>query len=155
VQSIADIRWRLSRIPALEISLMSRGRLEFGQNLPETPDAGQTALLDLEIMEKYEKQLRNLHLQEARLARRREKEIAELRSLQQERKANEAAALEHAATAYLLARQRNQPADPPQIGFEFSKETFASYIAALTPARKQELLQKASAEPTETMQAAA
>ena len=73
-ETIADIRWRLNRIPALEISLMSRGRLEFGQDLPESPSPAETALLDLEVMEKYEKQFRNLHLQEARLARRREKE---------------------------------------------------------------------------------
>jgi len=106
----------------------------------------------------YEKQFRNLQLQEARLARRRDKETAELRRLQQERKANEAAALERAATAYLLAHHRNQPFDNTVIGFEFSNRTFQAYIANLTPLRKQQLLQKAlanTAEEPETRQAAA
>jgi hypothetical protein len=106
----------------------------------------------------YEKQFRNLELQESRLARRRDKETAELRRLQQERKANEAGALERAATAHLLARHRNQPFDNPGIGFEFSTQRFNAYFASLTPLRKQQLLEKAlaaTAEQPETRQAAA
>jgi cell division protein FtsL len=43
------------------------------------------ALIDAHTFITYEKQIRNLHLQEARLSRRRDKEVAELRRLQAER----------------------------------------------------------------------
>jgi len=157
VQSIADIRWRLDRIPGLHMALLNRGRFELIHEVPQLAN-DRCDLLDIQVMLRYEKQFRNLELQEARLARRRDKETAELRRLQQERKANEPAALEQATTAYLLAKHRNQPFDYPGIGFEFSNRTFDAYIAGLTPLRKQQLLQKAlanTAEQPETMQAAA
>jgi hypothetical protein len=142
VQSIADIRWRLDRIPGLHMALLNKGRIElsieFEQFATERSD-----LLDIHVMLVYEKQFRNLQLQESRLARRRDKETAELRRLQQERKANEATALQRAATAYLLARHRNQPFDNPAIGFEFSTQQFEKFLATLTPARKQQMLQEA------------
>jgi hypothetical protein len=115
-------------------------------------------MLDIQVMLVYEKQFRNLQLQEACLARRRDKETAELRRLQQERKANEVAALERATTAYLLARHRNQPFDNPGFGFEFSNQRFNAHLASLTPLRKQQLLEKALAsnpDQPETMPAAA
>jgi hypothetical protein len=157
VQSIADIRWRLDRIPGLQMALLNRGRAELSIKFEQFAN-DRSDSLDIEVMLRYEKQFRNLELQEARLARRREKETAELRRLQQERKANEADALERAATAYLLARHRNQPFDNPAIGFEFSNQRFDAHLAGLTPVRKQQLLQKALAatvEQPETMPAAA
>ena len=157
VQSVADIRWRLDRIPGLHMALLNKGRIELTIKFEQLAH-DRSDLLDIQVMLVYEKQFRNLQLQESRLARRREKETAELRRLQQERKANEADALERAATNYLLARHRNQPFDNPGIGFDFSNRTFDAYIAGLTPLRKQQLLQKAlasAAEQPETMQAAA
>ena len=47
--------------------------------------AARPHLIDAHTFITYEKQIRNLQLQEARLVRRREKEIAELRRLQTER----------------------------------------------------------------------
>jgi len=84
----------------------------------------------------YEKQFKNLQLQESRLARRREREMAELRQLQQERKSKESAALENATRAYLLARSRNQPFDLAALGFEFSKQRFEAHLAGLAPSAK-------------------
>jgi len=157
VQSIADIRWRLDRIPGLHMALLNRGRFELIHEVPQLAN-DRCDLLDIQVMLRYEKQFRNLELQEARLARRRDKETAELRRLQLERKANEPAALEQATTAYLVAKHRNQPFDNPGIGFEFSSQRFNAHIASLTPLRKEQLLQKAlasAAEQPETMQAAA
>ena len=155
VRSIADTRWRLNRIPGLEMALMTNGRLEAATEYPEINEFDRSTLIEIYVMLKYEKQFRNLHLQEARLARRREKELAELKSLQQERKANESAALERATQAYLLARHRNEPADPPEIGFEFSKQRFDSHFASLTPAIKAKILQKTLANLAETLETAA
>ena len=85
VQSIADTDWRLRRIPALESALFAKGRIEFAELFNEQDPAARPHLIDAHTFIAYEKQIRNLQLQEARLARRREKEIAELRKLQAER----------------------------------------------------------------------
>ena len=90
VQSIADTDWRLRRVPALESALFAKGRIEFAELFNEQDLALRPHLIDAHTFITYEKQIRNLQLQEARLARRREKEIAELRRLQNERIEKEA-----------------------------------------------------------------
>ena len=85
VQSIADTDWRLCRIPALESALFAKGRIEFAELFNEQDLGARPYLIDAHTFLTYEKQIRNLQLQEARLARRREKEIAELRKLQADR----------------------------------------------------------------------
>jgi len=76
VQSIADIRWRLNRIPALEIALISIAHKELAATNEEFNRPDITPVLEMEIRRAYGKDFRNLHLQESRLARRREKEMA-------------------------------------------------------------------------------
>jgi hypothetical protein len=107
VQSIADTWWRLRRIPALESALFAKGRIEFANLFDEHDLAARPHLIDAHTFITYEKQIRNLQLQEARLARRREKETAELRALQEERQQKESAN-----------------------GFEFSKRGAATLAAA-------------------------
>jgi hypothetical protein len=85
VQSIADTDWRLCRIPALESALFAKGRIEFAELFNEQDLAARPHLIDAHTFIEYEKQIRNLQLQEARLARRREKEMAELRRMQNDR----------------------------------------------------------------------
>jgi hypothetical protein len=86
VQSLADIQWRLQRIPGLEMAIYARGREEFAEQFEDFDPAARSARLDLETFIHYQKPLRNLQLQEGRLQRQREKDIAELRELQQERR---------------------------------------------------------------------
>jgi len=143
VQSILDCRWRLERIPGLEMALLTIIRREWVGLNPDYDHPSVAVLLEMEIRRKHEKEFRNLQIQEARLARRREKEMAELLRLQQARKAQEAEALAQAAQAYLLATHRNQPFDLAALGFEFSTQKFQAYLASLTAARKQQLLQDA------------
>ncbi len=87
VQSLADTQWRLARIPGLEMALYTRGRCEFADRFEDQAPELRTSMIELETHLKYEKQLRNLQLQESRLARRFEKEKAELRELQKQRQA--------------------------------------------------------------------
>ena len=87
VQSLADTSWRLKRIPGLELAIYARGRAEFAETFQHDDPALIAGKIELETYLKYEKQLKNLQLQEARLTRRYEKESAELRSLQKERRA--------------------------------------------------------------------
>jgi len=86
VQSLADTQWRLQRIPGLEMAIYARGRDEFAEQFEELDPAARSARLDLETFIHYQKTLRNLQLQEGRLQRQREKDMAELRELQQERR---------------------------------------------------------------------
>jgi len=143
VQSLVDCRWRLDRIPGLEMALFVLIRNEWIARDPKYNNPVTAILTEMEIRRQHEKEFRNLQIQEARLARRREKEMAELLRLQKERKAREAEALAQAAQAYLLATHRNQPFDLAAFGFEFSTQQFQAYLATLTPARKQDLLQQA------------
>ena len=133
VQSIADTAWRLRRIPALEAAIFSRGHVEFAESFNEHDASLRSGMIELQTFLKYEKQLRNLQLQEARLARRRERETAELRSLQQERKTKEVEALDRAARQYVIARKRNQSFDPAANGFEFSIAEIERYMERAFP----------------------
>jgi hypothetical protein len=156
-QYLADTRWRINRIPALELALISKGHAEFQRLHTDWGNSAvdSTALIEIETRLIYEKQFKNLQLQEARLNRRLEKDMAQLRGLQEARKAKEAEQLAQAAGACLLAQHRNEPFDFASLGFEFSKERFESHLAKLTQAVKQQLLQKALAEAGESMKAAA
>ena len=124
VQSLADIAWRLRRIPALEMAIYARGRVEFADQFEDKKDTGvRRSLIELHTHLAYEKQLRNLHIQEARLVRRREKETAELRRLQREREQKEAQAQETAAN-----QQRKSFHAASGNGFEFSTPGLESHL---------------------------
>ncbi len=130
VQSLTDISWRLNRIPGLEMAIYAQGRIEFAEQFEDREESLRPALIDLETFLVFEKQLRNLQLQEARLVRRREKETAELRRLQKERQAHEspqtAAQVSVQPAATLLNRapqaiaQLSFTPSQAEIGFEFS-----------------------------------
>jgi hypothetical protein len=128
VQSLADLAWRLARIPVLEMALFAKGRLEFAALFPEEPLKTRPALLDTHTLIVYEKQLRNLHLQESRLRRRQEKEIAALLALQKERTDQQDQAREDCANMYLAAKQDRRSFDPARYGFEFSIEEIELYL---------------------------
>lgn len=128
VQSVAVISWRLQRIPALEMAIFAQGRVEFADSFDDYDPALHPAMTELQTFIKYEKQLRNLQLQEARLARRREKELAELRKLQAQRKASQSEALAQVAAAYTAAKNSGAPCDLSANGFEFSTAAIECYL---------------------------
>jgi len=125
VQSLADTQWRLNRIPALEMAIYAQGRIEFAGAFNEHEAELCSSIIQLQTHLKYEKQLRNLQIQEARLVRRYEKETAELRNLQKERKAREE------ETAEKTARPARAAAAP--LGFEFSTTDFTAQAAPKCP----------------------
>ena len=116
VQSIHDAAWRLDRILNLESTLYAKGRIELQFCFTEIPEDQRKSFIQLEITERNEKKLRNLHIQEARLQRQRARDLVALKQLIQQRIAEEKAAAEDAKTA------QNQP--KPELatssGFEFS-----------------------------------
>jgi hypothetical protein len=143
VQSLVDICWRLERIPGLEYALLENGYNQLGQANPAATLNTPEAALELKIRLMHEKTFRNLHLQENRLVRRREREMKELRTLQETRKAHETEELKAAAEAAIVAEHNQQPFNLEDLGFEISTHRFAAYMARLTPAMKQNLLKEA------------
>ncbi len=121
VQSIVDCRWRLDRIPGLEMALLVVIRTEWS---PATPCTMRPRAPFSPKWKSAANTKRNSAICKSgsRLARRREKETAELLRLQKERKTKEAEALAQAAQAYLLATHRNQPFDLAAFGFEFVRQ---------------------------------
>ena len=144
VQSIADANWRLRRIPTLEFALYARGRSQFAEKFVAEPADAQPGMIELETYLVYEKQFRNLQLQETRLRRQRDKDLADLREAQQERNKQEAQDLATAATMYQVARSRNQPFDPADHGFEFSLDDIESYLEGARTAQAMRELTKAA-----------
>jgi hypothetical protein len=115
VQSLADLQWRLQRIPGLEMAIYARGRDEFAAQFEELDPSVRSARIDLETFLHYEKPLRNLQLQEGRLRRHREKDLAELRELQEQRRQDEdslASFFKQQNAALKLARQEKAARRP-------------------------------------------
>jgi hypothetical protein len=125
VQSIVDVRWRLNRFPGLESALLDLGRKEMLKIEPKL--AGNPApVFELQIRQEYEKKFRNLELQENRLARRREREMKELRELQAARKAKA-----EEGNAKQPAAKPNTVSAPVQNGFVFSSSQLSDYVIGL------------------------
>ncbi|HEY7303042.1 MAG TPA: hypothetical protein VH601_02925 [Bryobacteraceae bacterium] len=120
VQSIADTEWRLLRIPSLESGIYALGRLQYAENFADQPEAIRATLLDAYIFQASRRDLTNLSLQESRLRRQREKDLAELQKLIQERIAKREARLDAAAHMYERFKENEEPFDPKEFGFEFS-----------------------------------
>ena len=130
VQAIADTEWRLGRIPHLILAIEAKARIELADTFKDFDAAERSMQIELEAHLKYEKQLRNLQLQESRLHRRREKDLAELRLLQKIREARRVKELAVAATLYVAAEHDNEPFDPADHGFDFSTGDVKSYLKA-------------------------
>jgi hypothetical protein len=133
-QSIADNMWRVLRIPSLESAIFARGYTEFANQFEKEDPDRRLALIESHILLTYEKQIRNLYLQEARLQRQRAKDMAELRELQQERIQKEKQQMEAAAELYLAARKDNQPFDPAAFGFVFATAEIETHLQRLRAA---------------------
>ena len=134
VQSLADTDWRLHRIPLLEMALFAEGHSQFAEHFADRDPAERPALIELHTFLTYEKQIRNLQLQEGRLHGRREKDAAELRKVQQERNARERRDLDVAAKLYIAAKHDGKPFDPADHGFEFSIHDVHAYLEGVRAA---------------------
>lgn len=131
VRSMLDCHWRLGRLLRIETAILLKGELEFADKFDDRLPAHRPGLRLAEIYLKYEKSLRNLNIQEARIRRCREKAQAELLRLQIIRKRGareaEAAAVEAAAPATALQPQsRPSTAVPSKNGFDFSTHQYLS-----------------------------
>jgi hypothetical protein len=78
VQSIADAEWRLQRIPSLEFGFYAMGNIEFGPLFANQPEHLHTSLIQNRTYVTYQKELRNLQVQEIRILRHRDAYLREL-----------------------------------------------------------------------------
>jgi len=81
---LAQTAWRLKRVPSLETSIYALGEIELADAFPDYEDNPElrASLVRAAVHLKYEKQIRNLHLQESRLQRRFDKALHELIDIQ-------------------------------------------------------------------------
>jgi hypothetical protein len=119
VQALADHAWRLDRISSIEMSIYAYGHEQFAEQFADRGPL-QAGFTEMHTFLHYEKQLRNLQIQEMRIRRNREKDTAELRRLQQER-------LARAATA-----------SKPVIGFDFSPANQGAHSSSFAAAQRTE-----------------
>jgi hypothetical protein len=135
VQSLADTHWRVARIPALEMGIYALGRLEFAELFPGEEEAIRKQLIEVKTYLAYQRQLANLGIQEGRLRRQAEKDLAALEALQQPRLLRARARLNEAAKLYIVAVHQNQHGlfDPEALGFEFTIEQIELRALDLQP----------------------
>lgn len=115
VQSIADSKWRLARIPGLEFGIYALGYRQFAEEFANIPAAEAGTLIEARTFMAYQRQLMNLSLQESRLRRQCDKDAAELKQLQHLR-----AQKERVKAKFAVAPAPAPHATLPEIGFEFS-----------------------------------
>ncbi len=118
VQALLDSTWRLTRLKTLEAGIFIKGQIEFANRYEDQPADTRAQLIQVETYLKYERSIRNLNIQEARLHRRMEKDQAELTRLQTARKREERLAAE--ATPVTAAKPAAHAAANLN-GFEFSE----------------------------------
>ncbi len=124
-ETIAHIEWRLFRIPTLETGILAVGRKHFADDHPEQPLDVRLAMIDAEVHLAFQKQLANLALQESRLRRQHEREVAKLQALAKERETARRTTLTEVVELYKDCRSKKKPF-PYQhlrsLGFVFSLE---------------------------------
>jgi hypothetical protein len=125
VQSLADTTWRLDRIPGLEEALYAIGCSELAaEGADELDPRARFPMLRTRTYLAYERQFRNLNIQEMRLQRLREKLIAEIKQLQTDREQQEKEELAIAAKLYVAAKHDRKPFDPTDHGSNFQPKTW-------------------------------
>ncbi|HLH04738.1 MAG TPA: hypothetical protein VKX25_18370 [Bryobacteraceae bacterium] len=129
VQSILDTEWRLLRIPVLIDATWALARHNFAELFADHPEPVRSMMLEAHINEVKGRELRNLALQDARLTRKRDRHIAELKEIQAERRKREKERLEAAAHMYQRFKEEELDFEPSKFGFEFSIEQIEEKVA--------------------------
>ncbi len=145
VQSLADCKWRLLRCAQLEHNLFALGHLEFAHNFDQETEPVRPGLVQAYTLRAYAKDFNNLSIQETRLDRRFQRELALLVEIQAKRHEDEARAMRHAAQLYVAAQKENRSFDPAEFGFEFSIQEIELFIRSSNPSRFAQMAQRDAA----------
>lgn len=131
VQAIHDANWRLDRITRMEFTIYAKGSAELAGEFQDVPEDQRAHFIELEVAQRYDRDLRNLHTQEARIQRQRAKTIAELDKLQIGRREAEIRAAKIAAAN--PAKSTPAKPDPETLGFVFANPEIDPQPAAIKP----------------------
>ncbi len=88
-QIIVDCHWRLRRIQDLEYALYLHGERQFTEMFANEPQVTRNSMIMLQTHLTYQKELRNFHIQESRIDRKRAKALKELEQLRANRKSSQ------------------------------------------------------------------
>ena len=134
VQIVADCHWRLRRIQELEYALYLHGERQFADALAHEPAENRHSMLVLQTHLTYQKELRNLHIQEARIDRKRAKALTELAQLQAKRTATDQAAPQPEETDSAAAPFASEAEFFAALDAGYVPPRFAPYLNASQPA---------------------
>jgi hypothetical protein len=157
LKDLADDRWRMRRSASLESAIFSEGAERFAASREATGDPEiDLALSEGRVWLAEAKNLNLLSLYTSRFHRRYEKNMAELRRLQAERKAALERAIEEAALLSHMAKTKGESYNMAEAftsrDFEFSAEEIARMVNRWV--RLQEA-KKFAAAPQKTLRKAA
>jgi hypothetical protein len=124
VQTLADTAWRQHRVAALENNVLTLGLV----HEPDLSDQVQQALAIAASLDSQTRALSNLSIHGQRLSRQFEKTLALLQKLQLARKVNEECRLDQASALVQMHALKEEPYDPADDGFVFSKDELETYI---------------------------
>jgi hypothetical protein len=121
---ITHDHWRLNRIHSIEDGIFALGHMYKANDLDSGAPQADVALSEATTFMRSAKEILLLTTYTARTNRSIEKNMAELRRLQTERKAQLEKDLEEAQLLHQLAESKQETFDPPQNGFAFSALEF-------------------------------
>ena len=119
-QRIATDSWRLNRLSAIEDNLFALGLHKNERPALPRSRRNRRRLITAQVFTRESKQLQLLSLYEQRLNRGLQKNLALLKSLQADRKAQREAAMKEAAALLKLSEMRGVEYSPQKDGFVFS-----------------------------------
>jgi len=130
-QNIADAQWRINRTMTLHMGIFAVGQRELAQQFANEPDPViRKTLIEAQIFINYQRQLKNLSLEENRLRKQVETDRAELKALVEKRKKEHRQQVSDALNLYQNAKKEGLPFNPHELGFEFSTQYMLEYNAA-------------------------
>jgi hypothetical protein len=133
LKDLADDRWRMRRVTSLESAIFCEGAEKFAASSDATGDPEiDLALSEGRVWQAEAKNLNLLSLYTSRFHRRYEKNMAELRRLQAERRAALDQAVEEAALLSHMAKTKGETYNMAEAftrrNFEFSTEEIARMV---------------------------
>ncbi len=138
VQALADASWRLNRAAALEANLLTLAAVRHPLILDDAPSQIQHALAIAAALESQTKALANLSIHTQRLSRQIERTAAQLRELQETRRAREKAELESLLDIMEMYESKGEHYRPSADGFVFTPTQIETAVRARRRARLAE-----------------
>ena len=131
VTIMVDSLWRTTRMRRIETGILRKGYQEFESKYKDSIPVERLCFPEVDAYLKYEKSIRNLHIQEARLQRMLQKAQAELSRLQTIRRREELAALQAvrqvprsaSANGFVFSSPESQPLSSSAGALSFNPNT--------------------------------